>query len=203
MKMKAVILATLLFSMDAHASAIEKLKDFVSHTHTLKAHFVQSVYNSKMDQTQNAEGEMMFSRPGKFRWVYEKPYAQEIVGDGVKLWVYDEDLAQVTVRKLDKAIGSSPAALLAGDNAIEKAFDLHDTGMKEGLEWLDASPKSRESNFQNMRLGFAGDLLAVMVLKDYFGQVTIIHFSGMKTNPKIPADAFRFVPPKGADVIGE
>ncbi len=201
--MRAILLAALLFSAGAHASAVDRLSIFVKATHTLKAHFVQSVYNSKMDQTQNAEGEMMFSRPGKFRWVYDKPYAQILVGDGEKLWVYDEDLEQVTVRKLDQAIGSSPAALLAGDNEIEKAFILSDGGTREGLEWVEASPKGKESNFQSLKLGFSGKLLSVMVLKDYFGQVTIIHFSDMKLNPSIPASTFHFTPPKGADVIGE
>lgn len=189
--------------MEAHASAVEKLKDFVSSAHSLKAHFVQSVYNSKMDQTQESSGEMMFSRPGKFRWTYEKPYAQLIVGDGRKLWTYDEDLNQVTVRRLDNALGSSPAALLAGDNEIQKGFDLSEGGTKEGLEWLDAMPKGKESNFQKIRMGFSGNLLAVMVLKDYFGQVTVIHFTKMEVNPKIPAKSFEFSPPKGADVIGE
>ncbi|HQT26087.1 MAG TPA: outer membrane lipoprotein chaperone LolA, partial [Burkholderiales bacterium] len=170
------ILMGLLLSIEAHASAVEKLKDFVSRAHSLKAHFVQSVYNSKMDQTQESSGEMVFARPGKFRWNYEKPYAQLLVGDGKKLWTYDEDLNQVTVRKLDNAIGSSPAALLAGDNEIEKGFNLSDGGTKEDLEWLNASPKGKESNFQSIRLGFSGNLLSVMVLKDYFGQVTIIHF---------------------------
>ena len=198
-----LILIGLLFSVEAHASAIQKLKDFVNNTHALKAHFVQSVYNSKMDQTQESEGEMMFSRPGKFRWIYMKPYAQLLVGDGKKLWAYDEDLNQVTVRKLDNALGSSPAALLAGDNEIEKDFNIAEGGAKEGLEWLDASPKGKESNFQSIRMGFSGNLLSVLVLKDYFGQVTIIHFSKMEVNPKISADTFKFVPPKGTDVIGE
>ncbi|NNM83250.1 MAG: outer membrane lipoprotein chaperone LolA [Burkholderiales bacterium] len=201
--MRAILLAALLFSLEAHASAVDRLNEFVKATHTLKAHFVQSVYNSKMDQTQNAEGEMMFSRPGKFRWVYDKPYAQILVGDGEKLWTYDEDLEQVTVRKLDRAIGSSPAALLAGDNEIGKAFVLSDGGTKEGMEWVEASPKGKESNFQSLKLGFSGKFLSVMVLKDYFGQVTIIHFSDMKLNPVIPASTFHFTPPKGADVIGE
>jgi outer membrane lipoprotein carrier protein len=196
-------LGCLLFSIQAHASAVEVLKDFVNRAHTLKAHFVQSVYNSKMDQTQESSGEMMFSRPGKFRWIYQKPYAQLIVGDGKKLWTYDEDLNQVTVRKLDNALGSSPAALLAGDNEIEKSFNLKDGGTKENLEWLDASPKGKESNFQEIRMGFSGKLLSVMVLKDYFGQVTIIHFTKMEVNPKIPAGTFEFSPPKGADVIGD
>ncbi len=200
---RILFLAGLLFSLNAEASAIEKLKDFVNRSHALRAHFVQSVYNSKMDRTQEAEGEMMFSRPGKFRWTYVKPYAQVLVGDGKKLWSYDEDLEQVTVRALDKAIGSSPAALLAGDNEIEKGFDLSEGGTKEGMEWLEASPKGKESNFQSMKLGFSGNLLAVMVLKDYFGQVTIIHFSKMEVNPRISPDAFRFTPPKGVDVIGE
>ena len=193
----------LLFSADAQASATEKLKDFVNEAHALRAHFVQSVYNSKMDRTQESEGEMIFSRPGKFRWTYTKPYAQLLVGDGKKLWAYDEDLNQVTVRKLDNALGSSPAALLAGDNEIEKGFSLADAGTKEGLEWLDAVPKGKESSFQSIRMGFSGKLLSVMVLKDYFGQVTIIHFSKMELNPKFSPETFRFSPPKGADVIGE
>ena len=201
--MRALFLTLFLFASGAQAAAIDRLNEFVKGAHSLKAHFVQSVYNSKMDQTQNAEGEMMFSRPGKFRWIYDKPYAQILVGDGEKLWVYDEDLEQVTVRKLDKAIGSSPAALLAGDNEIGKAFNLSDGGVKEGLEWVEATPKGKESNFQNLKLGFSGNLLYVMVLKDYFGQVTIIHFSQMKLNPEIPASTFHFSPPKGADVIGE
>ena len=193
----------MLLSLDAHASAIQKLHDFVSRTHALSAHFVQSVYNGKMEQAQESEGDMMFSRPGKFRWIYRKPYAQLLVGDGKKLWAYDEDLEQVTVRKLDNAIGSSPAALLAGNNEIESGFNLIDAGQKDGMDWLEASPKGKESNFQNIKMGFSGNLLAVMVLKDYFGQVTVIHFSNMKVNPKLPADAFRFSPPKGVDVIGE
>ena len=197
------ILFGLLFSLNAHADAVQMLKDFVNRTHSLKAHFVQSVYNSRMEQAQQSEGDMMFFRPGKFRWLYKKPYAQLLVGDGKKLWAYDEDLEQVTVRKLDSAIGSSPAALLAGNNEIEKGFNLTDAGEKEGLEWLEAMPKGKESNFQNIRMGFSGKLLAVMVLKDYFGQVTIIHFSHMEVNPKLPDDSFRFTPPKGVDVIGE
>lgn len=200
---RLLLLAVLLFSAGAHASAIDALRAFVDRTHSLKAHFVQSVYNSKMDKTQESSGEMMFSRPGKFRWIYQKPYAQVLVGDGKKLWAYDEDLNQVTVRKLGAALGSSPAALLAGDNEIEKGFNLSAGAANEGLEWLDASPKGKESNFQSIKLGFSGDLLSVMVLKDYFGQVTIIHFSKMEVNPKIPPNAFTFVPPKGADVIGE
>lgn len=197
------LLVGLLFSAHAQASALERLKDFVGRAHSLKADFVQSVYNSKMNQTQESDGEMMFSRPGKFRWRYEKPYAQLLVGDGKKLWTYDEDLNQVTVRTLDYALGSSPAALLAGDNEIEKGFDLSEGGSKEGLEWLDATPKGKEGTFQSIRMGFSGNLLAVMVLKDYFGQVTIIHFSKMEVNPEFSPDTFRFVPPKGADVIGE
>ena len=143
----------LLLSLDAHASAIQKLHDFVSRTHALSAHFVQSVYNGKMEQAQESEGDMMFSRPGKFRWIYRKPYAQLLVGDGKKLWAYDEDLEQVTVRKLDNAIGSSPAALLAGNNEIESGFNLIDAGQKDGMDWLEASPKGKESNFQNIKNG--------------------------------------------------
>ena len=114
---------------------------------------------------------MQFERPGKFRWVYEKPYAQLIVGDGSKVWFYDQDLNQVTVRKLDVALGSSPAALLAGSVDIENSFDLTEIGSAGGT--------------------------------DNFGQTTMLIFSQLERNPKIPPEVFKFSPPPGADVISE
>jgi outer membrane lipoprotein carrier protein len=151
--------------------------------------------------TQSANGRLAFSRPGKFRWEYEKPYRQLIVGDGVKLWVYDEDLNQVTVKKLEGALGSSPAALLAGSNEIEEHYNLNAIGMKDGLDWLEAYPKSSDSMFKKVRMGFKGNTLDTMELHDQLGQVTVIRFSRIERNPKLRADAFAFTAPKGADVI--
>ncbi len=147
---------------------------------------------------------MQFERPGKFRWVYEKPYEQLIVGDGARIWFYDRDLDQVTVRKLDLAIGSSPAALLAGSSDIETNFSLSETGVREGTEWLEAKPKAKEGTFEWVRLGFTPEgILKAMELQDNFGQTTVLTFSRVERNPKLSPDLFKFSPPEGADVISD
>ncbi|MDP2787304.1 MAG: outer membrane lipoprotein chaperone LolA [Pseudomonadota bacterium] len=185
------------------ADAKARLEAFIDSTKGLKANFTQTVTDRAGRKTQEASGNLYFSRPGKFRWIYQKPYAQIIVGDGKKLWIHDEDLDQVTVRKLDRALGDSPAALLAGDNDIEKLFSLKDAGIKDGIEWLEATPKSKEGSFEKVRMGFKGDDLQVMELKDNFGQTTLLRFSNLQRNPSMGASLFRFAPPKGADVIGD
>ena len=185
----------------AFADAIQRLHAFVGATHTLSGTFSQTVYDSKGRKTQETSGELYFSRPGKFRWIYHKPYEQLIVGDGKKIWIYDPDLEQVTVKRLDKSIGQSPAALLAGNNDIDRHYNLKDSGNKDGLEWLEATPKGNDGTFNAVRLGFRGDSLAAMELKDNFGQTTYLTFAGIKNNPQLGADLFRFTPPKGADVL--
>ena len=186
------------------ASAIASLKTFVRDTRTVGAAFSQTVLDRNMQVVQKGGGTMQFERPGKFRWVYEKPYKQLIVGDGAKVWFYDQDLNQVTVRKLDVAIGSSPAALLAGSSNIENDFDLSEITPEGDTEWLEAKPKARESTFEWVRLGFSRDgVLKAMELHDNFGQTTLLAFSRMERNPKIPPELFKFSPPEGADVISE
>jgi outer membrane lipoprotein carrier protein len=187
----------------ASADGVAQLKAFLHQIHAAKAQFTQTVQDRNGRTMQTASGTMLFSRPGKFRWTYAKPYEQLIVGDGVKLWVYDMDLNQVTVKKLDEAIGSSPAALLAGSNEIEKGFKLADGGQRDGLEWVEASPKAKESSFEGVRMGFGKQGLQAMELRDHFGQTTLIRFEQLERNPKIDPAQFSFTPPKGADVVGE
>lgn len=187
----------------AYAASEAQLRDFISGTKTLSARFEQVVYDRAGRKTQDSRGSMQFSRPGKFRWVYEKPYSQVVVGDGKQLWIYDQDLEQVTVRKLDQAIGDSPAALLAGSNDIERLFSFKDGGEGNGLDWLEATPRSREGSFELVRLGFNGGDVQAMEVRDNFGQTTRLRFSGLKRNPALSADQFRFTPPKGVDVIGD
>jgi len=200
---KRIFLLSLLFSSSVFAGGVDALKAFIGDTRTAKASFSQVVTDQNGRTRQQSEGTLAFSRPGKFRWVYQKPYEQLIVGDGSRLWIYDADLEQVTVRKLGEALGSSPAALLAGSNDIEKYFTLKDAGASDGLEWLEARPKDKESTFESVRMGFAGNTLAAMVLKDSFGQTTFLKFSGMVKNPAVNANEFKFTPPKGADVISD
>ena len=187
----------------ASAGAIDKLHRFVDTTKTLRAEFTQTVVAKNGKRPQQSTGILMFSRPGKFRWQIEKPYSQLLVGDGEKVWIYDPDLRQVTVRKVDKALGSTPAALLVGDKLGEKNFTLREAGEREGLEWLEAIPKSPDTGFEKLHLGFAGDELKAMELFDNFGQTTSLAFSRLERNPQIAPGQFRFTPPAGVDVIGE
>ncbi|MEO6974605.1 MAG: outer membrane lipoprotein chaperone LolA [Gallionella sp.] len=202
------ILTLLLFSLPlaAHAGAIDKLKTFIATTHSARANFTQQVLDQNGNQIQNASGIMEFQRPGKFRWTYQKPYEQLIVGDGSKFWLYDADLNQVTVRKLDAALGSSPAALLSGSNEIERGFTLTEDGKRDGLDWLKATPKGKgpgqDSSFNSILMGFNAQAeLAVMELNDMFGHKTVLRFSAMQRNPKFSEQLFKFTPPKGADVL--
>ena len=199
----AAIVVFLLTCAPAHAASVETLKSFLQQTTSGKARFAQIVVDRNLKELQKATGTMQFVRPGRFRWEYDKPYEQTIVGDGARLWIYDKDLNQVTVRKLDKALGGSPAALLAGSNEIEKVYDLANLGAQEGLDWLEAVPKSKENTFERIRLGFGRGGLEAMELRDQFGQTTVIKFAGVERNPKISPDVFRFTPPTGADVISD
>ncbi len=187
----------------AHASSIDQLKSFIQQSSSARAQFSQQLLDKNGRSVQQASGVMQFSRPGKFRWSYEKPYAQLIVGDGEKLWVYDPELKQVTVKKLDQALGSSPAALLAGSNGIENEFTLKDDGNRGGLEWLEALPKAKDSAFERVRMGFGHAGLEIMELRDPFGQTTVLRFSSLERNPRLDPGLFRFTPPQDADVLGD
>lgn len=201
---KLLISLLLLASTAAHASATDKLKNFVAATHSAQANFTQEVQDKSGKRIQSASGTMQFVRPGKFRWSYHKPYEQLIVGDGKKFWLYDVDLNQVTVKKLDAALGGSPAALLSGNNEIEHGFVLKDLADRDGLEWLQAKPKSSETNFEKILMAFnAKSGLVVMELYDTFGHRTVLRFTELKNNPPLSPQLFKFVPPKGADVLGE
>lgn len=186
------------------AAAIDSLKTFIQETRTVSANFSQALYDKSARILQESKGMMQFERPEKFRWTYEKPYEQLIVGDGTQVWFYDRDLNQVTIRQFNIAIGSSPAALLAGSSTIEDNFLLTELGLQNGIEWLEAIPKSKESIFEFIQMGFSPEgALKIMALRDNFGQTTILTFSDLDKNPKLPADLFKFIPPDNADVISE
>jgi outer membrane lipoprotein carrier protein len=198
------LILLLLLPLSAQAGGIEKLKEFIAHTHSAEANFTQVVQDQNGKRMQSAAGLMQFQRPGKFRWTYQKPYEQIIVGDGAKFWLYDVDLNQVTVKKLDAALGSSPAALLSGNNEIERGFILKENGNRDGLDWLQASAKTQEGSFGKILMAFNKEAeLVIMELNDAFDHKTILRFTHMQHNPKIPAQQFQFTPPKGADVLGD
>ncbi len=187
----------------AWAAGTDRLNAFMTDTQSAKSEFSQRIVDRSGKVTQESRGTLEFARPGKFRWTYVKPYNQLIVGDGSKVWIYDPDLNQVSIRKIDAALGSTPAALLSGNNDAMKAFVLKDEGTRDGLEWVLATPRQKEANFERIRIGFSAAGLAAMELTDAFGQQTLLKFLTMQRNPRIDPSTFQFTPPKGADVIGE
>jgi outer membrane lipoprotein carrier protein len=201
---KFLIFLFFVLPLSAYAGATDKLKNFIASTHSAQANFTQEVLEKSGKRIQSASGTMQFVRPGKFRWVYQKPFEQLIVGDGEKFWLHDVELNQVTVKKIDAALGSSPAALLSGSNEIERGFELKDNGTKDSLEWLQATPRAQDTSFEKILMAFnAQSELMVMELQDAFGHTTVLRFSKLQRNPKLSPQLFKFVPPKGADVLGE
>lgn len=203
--MKSLLCAAALLALPAlaQATSVDRYREFLDATRSARASFEQKVYDRNGQPVQDTKGSFVFQRPGKFRWVYYPPADQVIVGDGKRVWIYDRQLNQVTVRKLEAALGSTPAALLAGGTGVEKAFALSDAGEKDGLEWVLARPRQQEAGFESVRMGFKGSELQAMELKDQFGQTTLLRFSHLVRNPKVDPASFRFDPPKGADVLGD
>ena len=201
----AWLLAGLLSLLPAPAGAagVERFREYLRSTQTAQADFEQQVFDRDRKLVQRSRGSFTLQRPGRFRWSYAQPYAQLIVGDGKRVWIYDEDLNQVTVRAMAKALGSTPAALLAGAADVERAFELSDAGTRDGLEWVEAKPREREAGFERIRLGLGTVGVQAMELTDHFGQTTLLRFTNIARNPRVDPDAFRFVPPKGAEVLGE
>lgn len=187
----------------AAAGSLERFQSFIRTTQSARGEFEQKVYDRNKKLVQDSKGNFAFQRPGKFRWVFSKPYSQLIVGDGQRVWVYDADLNQVTVRKLTSALGATPAALIAGNVDIEQSFDFTDTGEAGGLQWLDAKPREKDAGFERIRMGFGLAGIDAMELVDQFGQTTLLKFTNLQRNPGLEAGLFRFTPPKGADLLGE
>ena len=187
----------------AQASGLDDFLAFNSQTKSATARFEQQVLGRDGKVVETASGTFVFARPGKFRWTYEKPHKQLLVADGAKLWIHDPDLNQVTVKRMDRAISSTPAALLAGRDDITKLFTLRDGGSSGGLNWVEAEPKEKDTGFERVRLGLQGKTLAAMELHDQLGGRTMLRFTDLKANAAVPADAFRFTPPAGADVMEE
>jgi chaperone LolA len=191
----------LLFPVVAFASGLDDFLAFNTATRTATARFEQQVLDRGGKVVERAAGTFAFARPGKFRWAYEKPNKQLLVGDGQKLWIYDPDLSQVTVKRIDQAISSTPAALLAGKDDITRLFTLKDAGSADGLSWVEALPKAQDTGFERVRLGLNGKTLVAMELFDQLGGRTMLRFSDLKANAVVAGDTFTFTPPKGADVL--
>ncbi len=184
----------------AQATPVDTLRAFVREVKSGTAQFTQVVTSVGSAKRKTSGGSFEFQRPNRFRFAYAKPFEQTIVADGEKVWIYDKDLNQASSRRIAQALGATPAALLAG-GSLDRDFDLADLAPKDGLEWAEARPKAKDSAFQSVRIGFRGQDPAVLEIRDAFGQTSTLTFSSFVPNAPVAADAFRFVPPPGADVI--
>ncbi|TJZ73854.1 outer membrane lipoprotein chaperone LolA [Chitiniphilus eburneus] len=195
-------LPLLLHAIPAQADALATLKSSLSGTTTLQGRFTQTVVQQNGKPQQSA-GDFAIQRPGKFRWSYSAPYEQLIVGDGAEVWLYDPDLRQATVKSMGNALESSPAALLAGDNALEKNYQLKPLASRNGIDWFDARPRQEDAGFSSIRLGLKNGQIVEMELIDRFEQLTRIRFDNVKRNTRLDPTLFRFTPPKDVDVVRE
>jgi len=182
-------------------AAIDQLREFTAGTRSARGEFTQRTVRRDGRAGEVSAGSFAFSRPGRFRWEVARPYEQLIVTDGERLHFYDKDLRQVTVRKVGDAISATPAAILFGSNDLDGAFTLKDGGAADGLDWLVATPRSREAGFELIRIGFRGGLPETMEVRDAFGQSTRFGFSAIERNPSLDPALFRFTAPPGVDVV--
>lgn len=190
----------------AQAGALDQFRQFVASTQSARGEFVQRLVKTdsgSVKVSNMSSGTFVFSRPGKFIWTYQKPYEQVLQADGDRLFIYDKDLNQVTTKKLGNALGSSPAAILFGSNDLEKNFTLHEGASRDGLEWLEATPKSKDTTFDRIGIGLKDGVPQAMELRDSFGQTSLLSFSKFEKNPPLKATSFTFVMPKGADVFNQ
>jgi outer membrane lipoprotein carrier protein len=201
------LLATALLAATAlaHASALEQFRSFVATTKSAKGEFTQQQVRKdpKSKVAPVSSGTFVFARPGKFIWTYQKPYEQVLQADGETLYIYEKDLNQVTTRKLGNALGSSPAAILFGSNDLEKNFTLSEAGAHDGLEWLNATPKTRDTSFEQISIGLKDGVPQAMELHDNFGQTSVLKFTNFQRNPPLGNQAFKFETPKGAEVVNQ
>ena len=195
-------------ALSASAAGLESLETFIKTARSGRADFVQVVTAPAKDaeapRSKTSSGSFEFSRPNRFKFIYRKPFEQSIVADGQTLWLYDVDLNQVTARKQSQVLASTPAALIASApdlRALQADFALADAPPKDGIEWILATPKSKDSALQSIRVGLRSGELAALEILDSFGQRSVLTFSHFELNPVLPAKAFEFKPPPGTDVI--
>ncbi|MCV2356231.1 outer membrane lipoprotein chaperone LolA [Paucibacter sp. B2R-40] len=197
---KGLVVLLLSMSAQAHADALNALKDFVREVKSGSAQFSQTVTSPDGGRTKTTSGSFEFQRPNQFRFAYLPPSEQLIVADGKKVWMYDPGLKQASSHPMTQALGATPAALLAGGN-LERDFTLKALPSKAGLDWVQAIPKQADSGFQSLKVGFKGRELAALEIVDGFGQSSRLDFTALALNPVLAADRFRFTLPVGADLL--
>lgn len=192
------VLSTLVSPVYGAANALDR---FFRNVLTFKAEFKQVVLDEGLNTIQESSGMLYLQRPNKFRWDYEQPFKQHIVGDGIRIWVYDVELQQVTVHKMDGTLGNTPAVLLAGEGNISENFEVKLLGKQGKLDWIQMIPRNKDGGFEDIRVGFEDGNLRMLEMIDSFGNTTRISLRDNRENKRIHKSTFRFKPPKGVDVV--
>jgi outer membrane lipoprotein carrier protein len=198
---KSLVFVLLLVGFSHGLGAHPALDDFLKNLQNLQTQFEQRLFNEAGELVERSEGKFYLQRPDKFRWDYQQPYQQLIVADGKKVWIYDKDLNQVTVKSFQRALGQTPASLLISTQAVEEDFFINELPAKEGVTRLELIPKNAQAQFESMRLILRGKILLGFELVDNLGQTTLITCSELKRNPILNDHLFLFTPPVGADII--
>jgi outer membrane lipoprotein carrier protein len=200
-----IVVLTMLssFTLSAADSASAKLNTFVKNVVTYKANFQQTVLDQQGNVMEKAQGEFVLERPGKFRWDYQEPFPQHIVADGQRIWFYDVDLEQVTVKSQQEALTDTPATLLSGNSLPTDKYIVTDVPSEDGMLWVELVPRNVDSSFQTIALAFDQYGLRTMIMKDSFDQRTRLVFSQAQENPVLAKDTFVFTPAPGVDVVGD
>ena len=185
------------------AQGTERLNEYLQNLTTLQSEFEQTLYDERKNELERSKGTLYLSRPNRFRWDYALPVHQEIVSDGKKVWIYDSELLQVTVRPAAEAVGSTPARLLSSNEPVEKDFVVQDVPGEGTLSRVQLTPRDSEAGFESISLSFEGTRLALIELLDTFGQTTRLRFWNTQRNLGLAPDLFDFTPPPGTDVVGE
>ena len=197
----ALGLGLLLEPGSARAGAIDQLREFSKSTRSARGEFQQKTLKASGVVAESTSGRFAFSKPGLFRWEVRMPYEQLMVADGEKIYFFDKDLNQVTVRKISDSLGATPAAILFGDTDLAESFDLRESGTRDGLDWIEARPKSKEAGFELINIGLRAGKPDSMEVVDSFGRKTQFAFRQLESNAKIAAEQFKFVAPAGAEIV--
>jgi outer membrane lipoprotein carrier protein len=191
------------FAPAVFADTAAALQEFLNSTKVLKANFTQVLLDDRAAIVEESKGFLLLRRPGEFRWEYRTPFVQEIVSDGKRVFIHDEDLSQVTIRAMGQAMGGSPALLLTTERPVSELFEIAEGGRVGTLDWVELKPREQDVSFTLIRVGMNGSEIAEMELSDTFGQTTQLKFADLEVNPPVDDEAFTFQIPAGADVIDE
>ena len=202
-KLIFLIFIYLIIVQASSANSNNPLQYFLTDLNTLEAKFFQTLINENGDKLEKTEGILYLKTPGSFFWHYQKPYAQKIISNGNKLWIFDEDLEQVTIKNIDNRIKQTPAGIILGNQSIKEHFVQVNMGIIDSYDWIELTPKDLDAQYKSIKIGFNNDNLGMMIIVDNLEQITRIDFADAKKNIKLSSEIFNFIVPDNIDIFDE